>query len=133
MGAADGMDLHPVHPISWYLKHLDLSQYETKKDMFAAARQLREADVARRQVDIDFNKWMAGRQLHSKGERRQAVRDGRGRWCPSGFLGFGGCHGTGVIVGKGGIRMKCATCNGEGVRLKRKPRRSKARGKAWRP
>jgi len=121
-----------VHNVDWYIRHLDTSMYGTHRELRAAARQLRDADVVRRREDRKIDDWLSSRQLHSMGERRHAVRHGWGKWC-SGFLGFGGCHNTGVIIGRDGVRMKCGRCNGEGVRLKRKSRRSKARGKAWRP
>jgi hypothetical protein len=122
-----------VHAIGWYVRYLDTSQYATKRDLMNAARQLRDADVARRRDERDFDQWLRGRQFHSAGERRHAVRRGTHRWC-SGMFGFGGCHNTGVIQGRGGVQMKCGRCGGEGViRNRGKTRRSKARGKAWRP
>lgn len=124
-----------VRSLGYYLGQLDSSMYDSRGAMNKAARQLRDDDRKRKKVfddaDREFDQWMKGRRLHSMSERRHAVRTGQGSWCS--FLGLGGCHNTGVIEGKGGVRMKCGRCNGEGVRLKRKGRRSKARGKAWRP
>lgn len=122
-----------VHPIGWYVRYLDTSQYETKNDLMAAARQLRDADKQRRQDERDFDQEMRGREFHSSGERRGAVRRGTHKWC-GGFLGMGGCGGTGTIKGRGGVLLKCGKCQGEGViRQRGKNRRSKARAKAWRP